>query len=431
MLTALRIDAVALGVIGGDGEGSILRDTLVRGGVDVSGLVTDPDRPTTVKRNLIGLAQHRHPQKMFRMDVESRAPLSDKVRRELLDRAESLLDDADILILEDYDKGVLTPASCESLIALARAKDVPVYVDPAPITDYQKYSRATVITPNRTEAAKALGEAFDDTRSMSAVEAMAQEMRNALALEAVVLTLDKQGVLLLQETSAEHVPTRAREVYDVTGAGDVLVATLAAARCNGATWRQAVELANAAAGLEVERSGVVPIPFDDLLLSVLNEAHDELGKLRTLDRLLPEIAAHRAAGKRIAFTNGCFDILHAGHVQFLRRARKEGDLLVVALNTDDSIRRLKGDTRPVNALDDRVTVMSELESVDYIVPFAEDEPKGLLEALKPDALVKGGDYTREQVVGHEIVERYGGRVVVADLVEGRSTTNLIHKIQGG
>ena len=244
-----------------------------------------------------------------------------------------------------------------------------------------------------------------------------------------MLTLDKSGALLRDAKGQEHaVPTRARAVYDVTGAGDMVLAMLAAARSNGADWVDAVHLANLAAGLEVEKAGVVPIPFDDILLEVLKEHHEERGKERTLAQLLPELAAHRSQGKKISFTNGCFDILHAGHVAFLRAARAQGDLLVVGLNSDASITAIKGPDRPVNHEADRVMVLSELQSVDYVVVFGEDTPLLLIEAIKPAVLVKGADYSRETVVGHEIVEAHGGRVELIELVQGRSTTNILRKL---
>ena len=206
-------------------------------------------------------------------------------------------------------------------------------------------------------------------------------------------------------------------------------AMLAAATANGADWPQAVALANIAAGLEVERFGVVPIELEEVLLALLRRKHEQLGKQRTLDQLVPEVDAYRKQGRKIVFTNGCFDILHAGHVQYLAAARAQGDLLVVGLNSDASIRRIKGPDRPVNDEADRVMVLSALECVDYVVTFEESDPKKLLRAVKPDVLVKGGDYTdTTQVVGHEIVEKYGGEVRVLAFFEGKSTTNIIRKI---
>jgi len=429
-LAALRCKVEAVGVVGQDAHADTLRDALRDKGVNVVGLFTDPARPTTVKHNFIGLAQHRHPQKMFRVDDESRDAVPAAVARKIINRVSKSIARADVLCLEDYHKGVLSASLCQSLIRLARKHQVPVLVDPAAISDFGKYRGATCITPNRTEAERATGMTIDGYDKQQ-LGRLARKLLSDLKLEAVLLTLDRHGMLLVRRgTGVVHVPTRARDVYDVTGAGDMVLAALAGARANGADWPTAVELANVAAGLEVEKFGVVPIERDELLLAVLAEHHAELGKLRTLDELLPELAAHHAAGKTIAFTNGCFDILHAGHIDFLRKAKATGDLLVVGLNTDTSIRRLKGPDRPVNHEDDRVMVLSELESIDYIVLFKEQTPMKLIKAIKPDRLVKGADYQKTEVVGHEAVEKHGGQVVLVPLVEGRSTTNIIRKVRG-
>jgi len=420
-LAALRCDVVALGLIGDDEPGQALPQGLAAAGVDTRGLVTAPERPTTVKHNLVGLAQHRHPQKMFRLDTEDKSPIDPALAQDLLQQADALLENTDVLCLEDYNKGLLTEPLCQGLIALAQQKNIPVLVDPAAIKDYTKYRGATCITPNRTEAQLATG--------LSDPEAMARTLKTDLGLSHVVLTLDKSGALLLDEHDAFHrVPTVARSVYDVTGAGDMVLAMLAAARANGIGWFDAVALANVAAGLEVEKSGVVPIPLDEILLALLRQHHDQLGKVRQLEQLLPELDAHRQQGAKVVFTNGCFDILHAGHVAYLRQAAAHGDLLIVGLNSDNSIRSIKGPERPVNQQEDRLLVLSELQSIDYLVVFDDDTPLSLIEAIKPDVLAKGADYTRETVVGHEIVEAHGGHVALIDLVEGRSTTNIIRKI---
>ncbi|MEM9915155.1 MAG: D-glycero-beta-D-manno-heptose 1-phosphate adenylyltransferase [Planctomycetota bacterium] len=420
-LAALRCQVSCLGLIGDDEPGETLTRELQQHGIDTSGLIASQDRPTTVKHNLVGLAQHRHPQKMFRLDTEDKSPISPELTAALLEQAETLLDGADVLCLEDYHKGVLGEALCQGLITLAQAKNIPVFVDPAAIADYTKYRGATCITPNRTEAQLATGE--------SDPHAMAAKLKADLGLTHVVLTLDKSGALLLDDQDQTHtVPTVARSVYDVTGAGDMVLAMLAAARANDVPWFDAVALANVAAGLEVEKSGVVPIPLDEVLLALLTLHHDQRGKVRPPEALYRELDAYRKQGRSIVFTNGCFDILHAGHVAYLRAAAAHGDLLVVGLNSDDSIKRLKGEDRPVNHEADRVMVLSELQSIDYIVVFDEDTPIALIEAIKPDVLAKGADYTRETVVGHEVVEAHGGRVELIDLVEGRSTTNIIRKI---
>jgi len=422
-LAALGCGVVALGLIGDDEPGQTLTAGLQAEGVDTTGLRVDPARPTTVKHSLIGLAQHRHPQKMFRLDTEDGRPLDGDAARGLLAAADGLLDGVDVLAIEDYGKGVLTAEVCAGLIAAARRHGVPVFVDPAAQDDYGKYCGATCITPNRTEAHRVTG--------LSDPASMARQLQASLNIPQVVVTLDKEGALLLDaDGTLTAVPTEARQVYDVTGAGDMVLAMLAAARANGADWPQAVALANTAAGLEVERAGVVPIRRDEVLLALLQSHHGHLGKVRAVENLLVELAAHRAAGKRVVFTNGCFDVLHAGHVSYLRQARACGDLLVVGLNADASVARLKGPDRPVNVLDDRLLVLSELESVDYVVVFGDDTPKALVEAVRPAVLVKGADYRRQDVVGGDFVESHGGVVKLIPLVAGRSSTRTLERLSG-
>jgi D-beta-D-heptose 7-phosphate kinase/D-beta-D-heptose 1-phosphate adenosyltransferase len=429
-LRALRCDVSCVGVVGADHAGQQIRKSLTAAGCDVVGLIDADDRPTTVKQNLVGLAQHRHAQKMFRVDIEKKAPIPADTATRLIAQATKLLDGAAALCIEDYNKGVVTAEVSSALITAAKQRGIPVYVDPAAIADYSKYCGATCITPNRTEALLAAGQG-DAVREM-ANEAVAAKLLDDLALTTIVLTLDKQGALLHGKTTGSvMVPTVARQVYDVTGAGDILFAMLAAARANGADWFQAVELANIIAGMEVERFGVVPIELDEVLLALLEQHGETLGKVRPLPLLLSELAAHRKQGKSIVFTNGCFDILHAGHVSYLRASRKHGDLLVVGLNSDASIRRIKGEGRPVNSEADRVMVLSELESVSYVVVFDADTPIELIKAVKPDVLAKGADYTKDRVVGGEWVEQHGGRVELIDLVQGRSTTNIIQRIEAG
>jgi len=429
-LAALQCRVSAVGVVGRDETGRDLRNVLTEAGCNTAGLVSDRLRPTTVKMNLVGLAQHRHPQKMFRLDDESTSPLAADTAAALLVRLERALRGAAALCLEDYNKGVLAPKICTAMIRLARRAKVPVFVDPAPISQYAKYRGATCITPNRNEASLATGTRFGDTLRRPVLRAMSSKLIKELRLESCAITLDKHGLFVAtRDGPSTLVPTKAREVYDVTGAGDVVVASIAAARANGAAWPLAAELANVAAGLAVEQFGAIPIELDDVLLNVLEDRGKSLGKQRQSDQLATEIAAHRRRGKRIVFTNGCFDILHAGHVAFLREARACGDLLVVGLNSDDSIRRLKGPQRPVNRLDDRLLVLSELSSVDYVTVFGGNTPLKLIRATRPDVLVKGAGYKRHEVVGGDFVESYGGRVHLVRLVKGRSTTNIIGKIE--
>jgi D-beta-D-heptose 7-phosphate kinase/D-beta-D-heptose 1-phosphate adenosyltransferase len=429
-LAAMRGTVRAFGVTGTDPEARLLREAMGAEHVDARGLIPDPGRCTTVKRSLIGLAQHRHPQKMFRVDFESRQPVPAAVTRELLSAFEGALADADAVCIEDYDKGVCTPETCAAIIALARSRALPVFVDPAHIKDYSKYRGCTAITPNRVEAEKATGMTTDGRASVEHNAAVAAALMDQLGCEAVVLTLDRHGALLLEQGQEPlGAPTVAREVYDVTGAGDMFLAGLTAGRCNGLSWADAVRLANAAAGLEVEVFGVVPIPLERIRHEMLRLSGRLNGKLRTLDEVVIEAQAVRQRGGKVVFTNGCFDILHAGHVDLLEKAAAFGNLLVVGLNDDASVRRLKGESRPVKDQDERAKLLGAIGCVGAVVLFGDDTPMRLIEAIAPDVLVKGADYTKDKVVGGAFVESHGGRVELIRLVEGKSTTGTIERMK--
>jgi len=429
-LAALHATVAAFGVTGEDAVGELLRNTLEARGVTAQGLVVDSTRPTTLKQNLVGLAQARHPQKMFRVDHESREPLAPAVVDRIALALESRLNEADIVCIEDYNKGVCTEALCQRVITLAKAAGKPVFVDPAPIADYRKYRGATAITPNRTEAERATGMPTDGDGSIDRNAALAQRLQADLSIEAVVLTLDRHGALLLEHgREPVALPTIAREVYDVTGAGDMFLAGLAGARANGIGWADSVRFANAAAGLEVEVFGVEPIPLERIHHSLMMQSSVVRGKVRTLEQARLEAAAKRREGRRIVFTNGCFDVLHSGHVTLIEKSAALGDFLVVGLNDDASVRRLKGPSRPVNNQDDRARVLGALQSVGSVVLFTQDTPLELIQAIRPDVLVKGADYIKERVVGADFVESYGGSVALIELVEGKSTTATIGKMR--
>jgi len=430
-LVALHGQVTALGVVGDDADAGTLRTELKARGVGSNGLITDAARPTTVKRNLIGLAQGRHAQKMFRLDFESTEPISSGVEDRLLAAFDRALPEATIVCIEDYNKGVCTERVCQHIIERSRLAGVPVFVDPAGIGDYGKYRGATAATPNRTEAELATGIKTDGDSPEHHRAELARMLRDRYELETVVVTLDKQGAVFVRRGSDEavHVPTVAREVYDVTGAGDMMLAALAAGRANGLEWTDAVRFANAAAGLEVEIFGVAPIPLERIHDDLLTQHTTELGKPRTLDEVMVQVRAARQAGRSIVFTNGCFDVLHAGHVSLLQRCAALGDMLIVGLNDDHSIHALKGEGRPVNNQNHRAYLLSALQCVDSVVLFGEDTPLRLIEAIKPDVLVKGGDYTPATVVGAEVVEEHGGKVVILDLIDGLSTTRTIEKMR--
>lgn len=419
-----------VGVTGQDVDGGLLRASLERNGCETAGLIVDSARPTTTKRSLIGRAQHRHPQKMFRIDVESREPMSDAMQAKLVAAIERHLDACDVVCLEDYRKGVCTPQLCRKLIALCGARKIPVLVDPAAIEDYGCYRGATVITPNRSEAERATGYTVDPAHVVEGSRGMAAQLLTALELDAVVITLDKDGALL--QTAAEgaiHLPTVVRQVYDVTGAGDMVLAVLAGAIANHMPWKEAVTLANIAAGLEVEVFGVRAFSLAEIQAQVLRLAHVSAGKLRSRADLLIELAAHRAAGRTIVFTNGCFDLMHIGHAASLREAKALGDILVVAVNCDAQVRASKGDDRPINTQSDRAELLGELTSVDYVTIFDEPTAAELLQVIQPDVYAKGGDYIGKEITEIAVVKSYGGKSAIVGMRPGLSTTALVTRVR--
>jgi D-beta-D-heptose 7-phosphate kinase/D-beta-D-heptose 1-phosphate adenosyltransferase len=428
-LRGLKARVLCFGVVGADPEAQTLRQALERAECDASGLLEDRSRPTTIKRSMVGLAQHRHPQKMFRLDLEKRDPLDADLVTNLLERIAAVVEGADVVCLEDYDKGVCTTDLCRRLIEMCRGRGKPILVDPAAIADYSKYRGATLITPNRSEAELATG--LDTPLEASQIHnaGLATKLLGELDLDAVVLTLDRHGALLEQRgLGPVLVPTEVRSVYDVSGAGDMVLAALAGAVANGIDWLDAVRLANAAAGLEVEVFGAQAIPLVRIQREVLARSQRLAGKIRPLEALLVELAVHRAAGDRIVFTNGCFDVLHAGHVAYLAEAKHLGDVLVVAINTDEQVHSQKGEGRPIFTEPERAEVLSALECVDYVTVFAEPTPHQILERVRPDVLAKGGDYAPSEVLGREVVESYGGEVRVLAYRPGLSSSDVIRRL---
>ncbi len=432
MLRALGARVSLAGVVGNDEGGGRLRQLLTDLGIDREGVITDADRPSTVKERYIGRAQQRHPQQMIRVDYEDRRPVSDEVAGQLGAAIKHLLRKADIVLLSDYDKGVCTPKVLTSVIAGARALGLRVLADPLRGPDYRKYHGCSAITPNRLEASLASGR---NLQTPDQIFEAAAQLREQLDLEAAVITLDKDGMALVhQDGRHKSFPTRPRQVYDITGAGDMVLSVLGMALAAGADYEPAIGLANIAGGLEVEKIGVATVTRDEILRDLLHGGSGQAAgiandKLLTLQELVHEVDSRRRLGQRLAFTNGCFDVLHAGHVQYLQEARAQADLLVVGINTDDGIRASKGKDRPVQPLAARAKVLAGLNAVDYLVAFEEATPLELIKALKPDVLVKGADYRKHEVVGAEFVESYGGKVHLAAFREGFSTSKLIERMR--
>jgi len=427
-LAALGAEVFCLGVIGEDSNGQLLAELLTQAGVDISGLLKIADRPTISKQRLIGLAQHRHRQQLLRIDDECTKPLTAQQYETILQAYKDRLSDVDIICLQDYDKAVLSTQLCTDFINLASKKDKRVLVDPFANGDYSKYAGASMITPNRHETSQAVGFAVD---SIEAAAKAADILADKLSLEAVVITLDSQGAFLKTKESAEHLSTVPRSVYDVTGAGDMVLAMLAVALAAGCDYKTAVQLANIAGGIEVEKFGVATVTIDEIVNEIIAEKRGKMGKIHDIDTLIDDLAYHRKQKETIVFTNGCFDVLHRGHIEFLKFCKDQGDILVVGLNSDSSVRQIKGPKRPINNQYDRAAVLAALETVDYITIFPEPDPLKTVEKTNPDVLVKGVDWKDKGVIGREFVESHGGKVVLAPLVDGKSSTDTINKMQSG
>ena len=381
-------------------------------------LVRDTARSTTVKTRCIGGHQQ-----MLRLDEETLSELEGDVLEQLLQAVRQSLNESDVLLLSDYGKGVLSQTALQTLISYARDAGVAVVVDPKG-PDYRRYAGASVVTPNRSELAQATSLSVDSDEE---VVAAASRLIQTCGIESVLVTRSERGMTWVPATgSPVHVPTSAQEVFDVSGAGDTVIAVFAAARGADIEAATATQLANAAAGLAVAKLGTAAVSALELIDALESSRVGAVGSKRlSLDQLLDRVHRWRSGNLRVGFTNGCFDLLHPGHVKLLAEAKTHCDRLIVGLNTDASVRRLKGDTRPIQNETARATILASISHVDALVLFADDTPMTLIDAIKPDVLVKGADYRLEDVVGASTVTGYGGRVELVALLDGQSTSALI------
>lgn len=419
-LSLLGIRTTMAGIIGDDAEGRALLDMLRELNID-SAIVTSQQRPTVTKTRILGGHQQ-----MMRLDKESRLAFTESENNALHEQiSQAIAQKPDVIILSDYAKGVLSDALCQAVIAQAKALGIPVLVDPKG-RDYTKYQGATALTPNKKETSEACGvDAMDTDRLLQA----AADLRDRLGLAFLAVTRGEEGISLLEQNETIHIPAAAKQVFDVSGAGDTVIATLAAGLVHGLSHRQAFELANIAAGIVVGKVGTVPVNREELLAELISQdSVEQADKICELETLLGRVRQWRQQKKRIVFTNGCFDLLHAGHVTYLEAARKTGDKLILGLNTDRSVSALKGPSRPVIHEADRARVLAALEAVDAVILFDEDTPLQLIDAIRPDVIVKGSDYSEDQVVGGKEVKSWGGKVALIDIVPGRSTSNIIEKL---
>jgi D-beta-D-heptose 7-phosphate kinase/D-beta-D-heptose 1-phosphate adenosyltransferase len=427
MLRGLECAVTIAGVVGDDAAGRELRALLEQAGCDTSLALVDPARPTTVKERFVGRAAGRHRSQILRVDSETCDALPAEIEDRLALAIAEQIVQCDIVIVSDYAKGVCSPRLMRSVIHAARCAGVRVIVDPQRGGDWSMYRGATMLKPNRVETELAIGRKIKST--VDATDA-GLELCRKFDLQLAVVTLDRDGMCLVSaDGRGEVFPISPRPVYDITGAGDMVIAMLGTALASGIDAAHAVRLANVAAGLEVERLGVAVIPKADIERELVNLGRPGGRKIVTLDAAAGALAEHRRRGEKVVFTNGCFDLLHVGHVTYLAQAKALGDLLVVGVNSDAGVRRIKGPSRPVINEQDRAAMLAALAAVDYVVVFDEDTPHRMLHALKPDVLVKGGTYAPHEVVGHEIVTAYGGRVCVAGVVDGISTTNILASLR--
>lgn len=447
-LHALRCGCEIIAMIGDDREGQIVKGLVEASGASGDDLVVRAEMPTTIKTRY--LSGH---QQLLRVDHEVTAPISPALEDEIIAKLQQKITSVQALVLSDYGKGVLTKKVIETAISLAQRQNIPVLVDPKG-SDYSKYKGATLVTPNRKELAEATNGAATETDSE--IVLAAESLIRQSGIGAVIATRSQDGMSIIAQkpdgTGFErpyHLRTHAREVFDVSGAGDTVIATIAAGLACGGTLLDATSLANIAGGIVVGKVGTAPIRVQELVEALSSPNHEleitPSGDFSALDRsrrapllsweeALEEVNRWRARGLKVGFTNGCFDILHAGHVNYLNDARNHCDRLVLGLNTDQSVRLLKGPTRPVNAQESRATVLGALGAIDLVVFFGaetlEDDStaKSLIQHLKPDIYFKGADYTLDRIPEVPTVLSYGGEVKLIKLTEGQSTTNIISKI---
>ena len=420
-LTGLGAEVTLCGFWGHDPEQAELAALLHHHRIDAGSMVFC-DRPTISKTRVVARQQQ-----VLRLDVEETGGHTAPDCGKLLDSAHQAMERADAIVLSDYAKGALTRELCAQVIGDARRRGIPVLVDPKD-RDFTKYAGATTICPNLHELSQATGVSASQPEELLVA---AQALVKRCGLDYLTVTMSERGITVLRPDSRFHSAARAREVFDVSGAGDTVIATLAASLAGGLDIETAVHLANIAAGIVVGKVGTAPIELKELIAELTpSSAVGAEDKILSRDRLLVRAQEWRASGQKLVFTNGCFDLLHVGHVTLLEQCRAFGDKLIIAINTDASVQRLKGPNRPLVKDTDRARVLAALAAIDAVVMFDDDTPLALIEAVKPDVLVKGGDYSEETVVGAEAVRQHGGRVEIVPTVEGFSTTAIVNRMAG-
>lgn len=427
-LAHLGANVYCYGVIGMDDEGKRLLNNLNDLCVETDGIIQVQDRPTTVKVRMMGHLQSagKGIQQLLRIDYERTDCIEDEKQSEIINKIESRSRHVDIILISDMNKGVLSNRILEAVIRLGKGHDIPVIVDPRLTDDYAIYKGATAITPNRFETKLSTGISITDTLSMKTA---GNKLLQECLFEYVVITADKDGMFLCgRNGESVLIPTVPKDVYDVSGAGDMVLSVFGFVVGSRNSFETAAIIANVAAGIEVGKIGAVPISKSEILSELMGGANPLYTKIKVLDELEVALDKHRRNKEKIVFTNGCFDILHIGHIEYLKFSKQQGDVMVIGLNTDRSVREQKGEKRPFVSEDERARLVSALEDVDYVIMFDELTPDNLIRRVKPDVLVKGEDWRVKGVVGREFVESYGGKVILAPLVNNVSTTDIVSRI---
>ena len=420
-LSGLGLRTQIIGSIGDDATGVTLKQIIAKSGVDTELVMRSTQRPTISKTRVMSGNQQ-----IVRIDDESTLAFTLEENQQLLSNvANALSSKPAMVILSDYAKGLLSEVSCKAIIQQCKQLGIPVIADPKG-RDYSKYQGANALTPNKKETAEACGVAVHETEALLQA---AKQLKEQLGLDFLAVTRGEEGISFIDAQHIEHIPATAKKVFDVSGAGDTVIATLAAGMVHGLTPHDALQLANIAAAIVVGKVGTVPVTQAELLKALVSEdGQSQADKICDKARLIQLVKQWKENHQKIVFTNGCFDLLHAGHVTYLEAAKKTGDKLILGLNTDRSVSALKGPSRPVIHEQDRARVLAALAAVDAVILFNEDTPLQLIDAIRPDIIVKGDDYTEDQVVGGTEVKSWGGSVKLIPLVHGRSTSNIIKKL---
>jgi D-beta-D-heptose 7-phosphate kinase/D-beta-D-heptose 1-phosphate adenosyltransferase len=421
-LVALGTRVAVAAVVGAGANADLLIKMLQELGVDTTGLIRDPTRPTTRKTRVIGGHQH-----VLRIDRETKQEISEAEGKQLVELVTDRIHSFDVILISDYGKGLLSETVLRQVIQVARENKKPIIIDPKGLK-FKKYAEATAITPNKREASLAAGvEIVDDASLMLAGQKLLHEIR----VQQVLMTCGKQGMVLFEDGKEPHrIAAEVRQVFDVSGAGDTVLAVLGLGLASGLSFPHAAALANVAAGIVVGKVGTATVSREELERAIEPSVDAWSAKQTTLSDLRPIAERLSAEGKTVVMTNGCFDLLHVGHIQFLSASKKMGDVLIVAIDDDESVRALKGKGRPIIAAQERVRIISALDCVDYVTLFSTKELEGLIEAIRPNILTKGSNYSTDTVIGRQMVEKFGGRVALLPITESVSSTKIIDQIKG-